>query len=99
MKLKLSGIKRILLLIILIVTYTLQLKAQQSEKLSLAGSPSDLPGFFSFVQEKYGFRFFYNNDVIKPETRVSLSSEQMTIQEIIKELSAKTGLSFRVMDN
>jgi len=73
--------------------------AQQSERLTLTGAPSDLPGLFSFIQEKYGYRFFYNNDVIKPDAKVTFTSDQMTIQELIRELSSKTGLSFRVMEN
>jgi TonB-dependent SusC/RagA subfamily outer membrane receptor len=90
---------KIAIVLIFILTYSLQLKAQQTERLTLTGSPSELTGLFSYIQEKYGYRFFYNNDVIKPDTRVSFTSEQLTIQELISELSVKTGLSVRIMEN
>lgn len=71
----------------------------QSEKLALSGAPVDLPGLFSFVQEKYGYRFFYNNDLVNPDVSIKISSQEMTLQELLKELSAKTGLTFRLMEN
>jgi TonB-dependent SusC/RagA subfamily outer membrane receptor len=75
-----------------------QVKAQ-SEKMALTGAPSNLPGLFSFIQEKYGYRFFYSNDLVKPDVSIKLSSQEMTLQDLLKELSAKTGLSFRLMEN
>jgi len=71
----------------------------QSEKLSLSGAPGNLPDLFSFIQEKYGYRFFYNNDLVKPDVNIKLSSQEMTLQYLLKELSSKTGLSFRLMEN
>ena len=71
----------------------------QSEKLSLSGAPGNLTDLFSFIQEKYGYRFFYNNDLVKPDVSIKLSSQEMTLQDLLKELSAKTGLSFRLMEN
>ena len=99
MKQKLLRYNKILILLAFTLLSSLQLMAQQSERLTLTGAPSDLPGLFSFIQEKYGYRFFYNNDVIKPDAKVTFTSDQMTIQELIRELSSKTGLSFRVMEN
>jgi TonB-linked SusC/RagA family outer membrane protein len=71
----------------------------QSEKLSLSGAPGTLPDLFSFIQEKYGYRFFYNNDLVKTDVNIKLSSQEVTLQDLLKELSAKTGLSFRLMEN
>jgi TonB-linked SusC/RagA family outer membrane protein len=98
MKKRSVRLKRILLLAMFVILQLGQLLAQ-SEKLTLTGAPSNLPGLFSFIQEKYGYRFFYNNDLVKPDVTIRLSSQEMTLQDLIKELSAKTGLSFRLMEN
>jgi TonB-linked SusC/RagA family outer membrane protein len=71
----------------------------QTEKLKLTGAPSNLTDLFSFIQEKTGYRFFYNNDIVKPNIKITLSSGELNLAELLKELSAKTGLTFRVMEN
>jgi TonB-linked SusC/RagA family outer membrane protein len=93
-----SRLKQIIILLVLIVLQIGPIMAQ-SEKLTLTGAPSSLPGLFSFIQEKYGYRFFYNNDLVKPDVTVKLASQEITLQDLLKELSAETGLSFRLMEN
>ena len=98
MRKRLWNLKKRILLLVFIVLQIGQVMAQ-SEKLSLTGAPGDLPGMFSYIQEKYGYRFFYNNDLVKPDVIIKLTSQEITLQDLLRELSAKTGLSFRLMEN
>ena len=93
-----QSIKNGILICLLILAQTFQTNAQV-QKMALKGAPQNLTGLFSFIQEKYGYRFFYNNDVVKPDMLVTLSSGDITLEELVKELSAKTGLNFTVKDN
>jgi TonB-linked SusC/RagA family outer membrane protein len=98
MKQRYGKLSQIILTLAFIILPIGQVMAQ-SEKLNLSGAPADLPGLFSFIQEKYGYRFFYNNDLVKPDVSIKLSSPEMTLQDLLKELSSKTNLSFRLMEN
>ncbi len=93
-----QSIKAVLLLCLLILAQTFQTQAQV-QKMVFKSSPQSLIALFSSIQEKYGYRFFYNNDVVKPDMTVTLSSGEITPDELVKELSAKTGLSFTIKDD
>ena len=98
MKNRSGSIRQMIFILALIVLQIGQVWAQ-SEKLSFSGAPGNLPDLFSFIQEKYGYRFSYNNDLVKPDVTIKLSSQEMTLQDLLKELSAKTGFSFRLTEN
>ncbi|MFN8254534.1 MAG: SusC/RagA family TonB-linked outer membrane protein [Bacteroidales bacterium] len=71
----------------------------QTEKINLSGAPANLQGMFSFIQEKYGYRFFYNNDVVQKETTVNISATEISLAELLKELTTQTGLVFNLREN
>jgi TonB-linked SusC/RagA family outer membrane protein len=71
----------------------------QEEKMNLTNAPENLPGLFSFIQEKYGYRFFYNNEVVKNDMNVVLSAKEVTLSALLKQLTDQTGLSFNIREN
>ena len=93
-----QSIKNVILICLLILAQTFQTNAQV-QKMALKGAPQNLTGLFSYIQEKYGYRFFYNNDVVKPDVIVKLSSGDITLSDLVNELSEKTGLNFTIKDN
>jgi TonB-linked SusC/RagA family outer membrane protein len=96
---KRSCIEGHLIIILILYMFHTPLVTGQVEKISLTGAPSNLAALFSFIQEKSGYRFFYKNDLVNPDAKITLSSDQLTLTDLIKELSVKTGLNFRIMEN
>ncbi len=93
-----QSIKNVILICLLILAQAFQTNAQV-QKMALKVVPQNLTGLFSYIQEKYGYRFFYNNDVVKSDMVVTLSSGDITLEDLVKELSGKTGLNFTIKDN
>ena len=93
-----QSIKNVILICLLILAQAFQTNAQV-QRMALKSAPQNLTGLFSYIQEKYGYRFFYNNDVVKPDMIVKLSSGDITLSDLVNELSEKTGLKFSIKDN
>jgi TonB-dependent SusC/RagA subfamily outer membrane receptor len=83
---------------LLFLILTLEAGAQ-TQKISLQGVPQNISGLFTYLQEQYGLRFFYNNDIVKPDQKVTFSVKELTLSELLKELTSQTGLTFSQKDN
>ncbi len=90
--------KKFIVIGLLVLMQTALINAQE-QKISVNKAPKNLTGLFSFVQEKYGYRFFYNNEMVTADQKVELKSDEYLISDLIKELSEKTGLSFKIREN
>ncbi|HQG78340.1 MAG TPA: SusC/RagA family TonB-linked outer membrane protein [Bacteroidales bacterium] len=69
----------------------------QETRLNLPSTTMTLAELFKSVQDKSEIRFFYNDDLINPDQRVTLSSTKLTVAEMLDELKRQTSLSFRLM--
>ena len=92
------SVKNFILISLIIIMQTMHIHAQ-TQKMNLTKAPQNLTELFSFIKEKYGYRFFYSNDLVKPDQKVALSSGEYILPDLLKELSAKTGLSFSMKEN
>lgn len=90
-------IKRFILIGLLVLGHTIQIYAQ-TQKITVTKAPKNLTELFSFIQEKYGYRFFYSNEVVTTE-KVELTADEYVISDLLKELSDKTGLTFDLKEN
>lgn len=93
-----QSVKNFILIGLLILVQILPINAQV-QKMALRNAPQNLTGLFSFIQDKYGYRFFYNNDIVNSEMRVALTSTEVSLPDLLKDLSAKTGLTFSIKEN
>ena len=93
-----QSFKNVILICLVILVQTFQTNAQV-KKMALKGAPQNLTALFSFIEGKYGYRFFYNNEVVKADMVVTLSSGDLSLDDFVNELSVKTGLNFTVKDN
>jgi TonB-linked SusC/RagA family outer membrane protein len=84
--------------ILILILLGLTARAQE-QKMDLRGAPRSLTELFPFLQSKYGYRFFYNNEVVRPEMIVILDSDRYDLPDLLSELSNKTGLTFSVKEN
>jgi TonB-linked SusC/RagA family outer membrane protein len=91
-------VKKLLFIGIIVLSQTLLLHAQE-QKINVSKAPKNLTGLFTFIQEKYGYRFFYNNEMVAADQKVELKSNEYLISDLLKELSEKTGLSFKLREN
>ncbi len=83
---------------LLLLVQTLHLSAQV-QKMDFTSAPDNLTELFSFMKEHFGYRFFYNNDVVKPDLKVKLTEKEYAISDLLKELSLQTGLTFSIKEN
>jgi len=75
------------------------LSYSQSQKIVVGKAPKNLTGLFSYIQENYGYRFFYSNEVVTGDKKVDLNSNEYVIKDLLNELSEKSGLSFNLQEN
>jgi len=54
---------------------------------------------FKQVQDKTGYRFFYNDEIEGLEQKVQISLKRKEIEDILNELRSKTPLQFKMLEN
>ena len=70
----------------------------QTGNISLNMQSLALQDVFKNIQDKSGYRFFYNDDLVDLQMPVSLIVRNVEIQEVIDELKSQTNLTFRIME-
>ncbi|HEX5555470.1 MAG TPA: SusC/RagA family TonB-linked outer membrane protein, partial [Chitinophagaceae bacterium] len=51
------------------------------------------------ISQKSDYRFLYNNDLLPKDMKVSVSASGKTVPQIMKEMLATTGLTYRLLDH
>ncbi len=87
----------LLITILLLAFFNLNLSAQ--DKSPGNEEPVAVKALFKVIQEKTGYRFFYSDDLIDLDKRITLETRGKTIDEIIRQLKEKTSLDFRILEN
>ena len=70
----------------------------QKTKLNLNLENASLQQVFKAIQEQSEFDFFYNNEQIPAETRVTTQYTNNTVEEILNKVLDGTGLKYYVLD-
>lgn len=70
----------------------------QKTRLNIKVENASLQQVFQTIQEQSEFDFFYKNDQIPAEARVSISYQNETIETILDKILTGTGLSYHVLD-
>lgn len=70
----------------------------QKTKLNISVDNASLQQVFQTIQEQSEFDFFYKNDQIPAEARISIQSKNETIGKILDKILMGTGLSYHVLD-
>jgi TonB-linked SusC/RagA family outer membrane protein len=91
-------LSRLIISCLLFLSIALNAMAQQ-QKINLQNAPQNIAGLFTYLQGQYGLRFFYNNDVVKPEQKVAFSAKELSLSDLLKELTSQTGLTFSLKEN
>jgi len=70
----------------------------QKTKLNIKLENASLQQVFQAIQEQSEFDFFYKNEQIPAETRVSIQYQNEAIEEILNKVLNGTGLTYHVLD-
>ena len=70
----------------------------QKTKLNISVDNASLQQVFQTIQEQSGFDFFYKNEQIPADARVSINLQNETVENILDKVLMGTGLSYHVLD-
>jgi hypothetical protein len=70
----------------------------QKTRLNIKVENATLQQVFKAIQEQSEFDFFYKNEQIPADTRVSANYKNEAIEVILNEILDKTGLTYHVLD-
>ncbi len=70
----------------------------QKTKLTLNLENASLQQVFKAIQDQSEFDFFYNNEQIPSETRISEHYSNNTVEEVLDKVLQRTGLKYYVLD-
>lgn len=99
---KLQTFRRLVgITLILLMAIVLNVQASsysESVKFDLKMKKVSLKDVFQTITEQSEFKFIYNNDVVNDEQKVSVTSENARVEEILNEILPKHNLEYRVID-
>lgn len=102
-KLNKSGIKYFFLSFWLILSClgTQHINAQQinNSGITIVAKNENITDIFKKITKATGYKFFYDENVVKDINRVSINVSKSEINQILNELTKVTALAFNVKDN
>lgn len=85
---------------LLILVLTLQMSASVwSQTMNVKLKNSTLQELFVQIEKSSNYRFFYNNDEVDVNQKISIDVEEKTVGKILTDVLEGTPYSFREMDN
>lgn len=100
----LGGLKKLrqtTVILVLLLAMGLNVQAStysESVKFDLKMNKVSLKEVFKTITDQSEFKFIYNNDVVNDDQRVSVTSEDARVEEILNEILPKHNLDYRVID-
>ena len=88
-----------LIIMLMVIATNVQASAySESVKFDLNMKKVSLKEVFQTITEQSEFKFIYNNDVVNDEQKVSVTSEDARVEEILDELLPAYNLDYKVID-
>src|SRR6266700_6974055 len=84
----------------LICSFSLQSLANNGfaqEKITLRLENASLRKAFKVIENQTSFRFVYNEEVLPPDQKVSISVQAQPVNDVMKKLLANTALTFKII--
>ncbi|MEO7768641.1 MAG: carboxypeptidase-like regulatory domain-containing protein, partial [Ferruginibacter sp.] len=88
------------MIILLICVFSLQSFAGNSfaqEKITLNLENTTLKKVFRTIEKQSTFRFVYNEDILTPARQVSISVQNLPLDDVMKKLLNNTSLNFKIV--
>ncbi|NCB09718.1 MAG: SusC/RagA family TonB-linked outer membrane protein, partial [Bacteroidia bacterium] len=88
-----------LLILLLVMAINVQASTySESVKFDLKMKKVSLKEVFQTITEQSEFKFIYNNDVVNDNQKVSVTSDDARVEEILDEILPQYNLEYRVID-
>jgi TonB-linked SusC/RagA family outer membrane protein len=97
----LKKLRQVTVILMLLLAMGLSVQAStysESVKFDLKMKKVSLKEVFKTITDQSEFKFVYNNDVVNDNQRVSVTSEDARVEEILDEILPKHNLEYRVID-
>ena len=69
-----------------------------SQKIAMTVKNKPLTEVFSFIEQQSGYKFFYDNKVVKKGNRVTINVRAGSVQEIMNEVMKGQPMTFSIID-
>lgn len=101
-----NRIKKLLLImkisILISFTLILQISASvysQSAKLDINASETKVKDILKIIESSSNFRFFFNDELVELDRRLSISASKKDIHEILGSIFKNSNISYKIFDN
>jgi len=71
----------------------------QNTKLNIEVRETTIRDVFKLIESQSEFRFFYNDDFTDLNKRISFDTKDAVVEDILRNILAKTNVSFKVLEN
>ncbi|MDB4582585.1 TonB-dependent receptor [Draconibacterium sp.] len=96
---KLRQVSGLILILLLAIVINVQASIySESVKFDLKMKKVSLKEVFQTITDQSEFKFVYNNDIVDDKQKVSVTSEDARVEEILDEILPKQNLEYRVID-
>ena len=85
--------------VILVTALQVSAKTFSQEKVSVSFESTRLDRALKEVEKKSSFRFVFSNRLLSDKLRVTLTANDIVVEDLVQQLLSKTGLTYSVMDN
>jgi hypothetical protein len=73
--------------------------AYSQSNVSIEARNTSVKEIFAEIQEKSGYRFFYSDDLIDLNQRITVTSNNQPVESIMADISKKTELSYKILED
>ncbi len=73
--------------------------AYSQSNLSIEARNTAVKDIFAEIQAKSGYRFFYSDDLIDLNQRISVTSDNQPVELIMADISEKTELTYKILED
>jgi len=88
--------------VILLIVFTLEVSANgyaQARRFNFSFTDVTVKDVLKNIESQSDLRFFYNDDLSEVNRRVTIKQDSVLIYDVLKELFANTGVTYKVLEN
>lgn len=87
------------LTVILLILGTMFVQAASyAQKVNISVKDANVERVFSEIKKQTGFYFLYDAEVLRNAGKVSLEANNLELTEVLKQVTAATGLTYKIID-
>ncbi len=95
---KLFRIMKMTLLLLTIACLQVSANSYSQDKITLRMKTADIKRVLFAIEKNSGYRFLFDEDVIKGKPKVSVAVENAPIDEVLSEIFSNTGIRYKILN-